>query len=222
MIPRRVALLAVAALLLAGAGIAAAATRQPDAESVTGTVEVRRVTTTTVALATTTTEPAPPSTSTTWTPTTVGGTTTTGRRATTTTTRRPATTVAPPQPTSTTAPAPACTPAQIQVTASASRPSYGPGEDAAVTAVLRNRSSTVCSHSGYTVEFTFRNAAGEAFAGSTLVADTFGPVPMAPGAEFTQTEAWRHIFQPAGPHTGTAVWSFAGNRYQATASFQLT
>jgi hypothetical protein len=47
-------------------------------------------------------------------------------------------------------------------------------------------------------------------------------VPLAAGATLSHTEAWRHIFQPAGPRTGTAVWSFAGHRYEATASFQLT
>ncbi len=129
------------------------------------------------------------------------------------------TTVAPGSTTST--PAPACTPAQIQVTATASRPSYGPGENAEVTTVFRNRSSAACSYNGYTVEFTFKDVAGKAFAGASIVADTFGPVPLPAGATLTHTEAWRHIFQPAGLHTGTAVWSVAGNRYEATASFQL-
>ena len=64
--------------------------------------------------------------------------------------------------------------------------------------------------------------AGEAFAGGSIVADTFRSVPLAAGATLSHTEAWRHIFQPAGPRTGTAVWSFAGHRYEATASFQLT
>ena len=216
MIPRRVVLLAVSALLLAGAGVTAAATRDPAVDAVTAPVEVPP--------ATTTTEPSPTSTSTTTTPTTVGPTTTTARRASTTTTRRPVTPAAPPQPTSTTAPAPApqCTPAHIQVTAGAGRPSYGPGENAEVTTVLRNRSSAPCSYNGYTVEVTFRDSAGGAFGGSSIVADTFRPVPLAAGASLTHTEAWRHIFQPAGPHTGTAVWSFAGNRYEATASFHLT
>jgi hypothetical protein len=212
---------AVAALLLAGAGIAAAATRNPAAEEDTPAA----------APATTTTVPAPTSTSAststasapTSTSTTVGTTTTTSRRTTTTTTtRRPVTTTAPPQSTSITAPAPQCTPAQIQVTATATRPSYGPGENAEVTTVLRNRSSTPCSYNGYTVEVTFRDAAGAAFGGGSIVADTFRPVPLAAGATLTHTEPWRHIFQPAGPHTGTATWQFAGNRYEATASFQLT
>ena len=189
----------------------------------TATVEVPPATTTSEPPATTTTELTTTSTSTTSTSTMVGATATTARRATTTTTRRPATTTVPPQSTTTApAPAPSCTPAHIQVTAAAGRPSYGPGENAEVTTVLRNRSSTPCSYNGYTVEFTFKDAAGEAFAGGSIVADTFRSVPLAAGATLTHTEAWRHIFQPAGPHTGTAVWSFAGHRYEATASFQLT
>lgn len=218
------AFLAVSAVLLAGAGMAAAATRDPG-ETVTATVEVAPATTTTEPPATTTTELATTSTSTTSPSTTVGPTTTTARRAvTTTTTRRPVTTTAPAPTTSTTAPAaaPACVPAQIQVTATGSRPSYGPGENAEVTTVLRNQSSAPCSYNGYTVEFTFKDGAGEAFAGGTIVADTFRPVPLATGATLTHTEPWRHIVQPAGPHTGTAVWSFAGHRYEAVARFQLT
>ena len=214
-ITRRVTFLAVTVLLLAGAGIAAAATRDPVDDEVTAAA----------APETTTTEPARPSTSTTSTATststTVVTSTTTTRRATTTTTRRPVATTAAPQPTSTAAPAPTCTAAQIHVTATASRPSYGPGENAEVTTVLRNRSSSSCSYTGYTVEVTFRDSAGAAFGGSTIVADNFRPVPLAAGATLTHTEAWRHIFQPAGPRTGTATWQFAGNRYDATASFQL-
>jgi hypothetical protein len=72
------------------------------------------------------------------------------------------------------------------------------------------------------VEVTFRDAAGAAFGGSTVVADNFRLVVLAASATLTYTDSWRHIFQPPGPHTGTATWQFAGSRYEATATFQLT
>lgn len=215
MVPARIAALGVAALLIGGTGLGVAATRDPDRDTVTaapGAPEETTTTTSTTEVPTTTTTAAPaPST-----------TATTVRRATTTTSRATTTTRAP-APTTTTTTRPAtCTPAQIDVTAVADKSSYGPSQPALVTATLRNKSSTTCTHTGYTVDIAFRNAAGTQFGGASVVADTFGDVSLKAGESFTHSGSWDHLFHPPGAATGTATWRFAGTTYTATAPFQLT
>jgi hypothetical protein len=216
-IPARIAALGVAALLIGGTGLGVAATRDSDDDTVTAAPGVSEEPTTTTSttelpVSTTTTTTAAPTSSTT--ATTVRRTTTTARA--TTTTRAPATTT-------TTAGRPAtCTPAQMELTAVSDKPTYGPSEPALVTAKLRNKSSTPCSHTGYTVDIAFRDASGMQWRGASVVADTIGDVSVKAGESFTHSGSWDHLFHPPGPATATVTWKFAGNTYTATLPFQLT
>lgn len=217
MIPARIAALGVAALLIGGTGLGVAATRDSESDTPTAApapVEESTTTTSTTEVPATTTTPTTAAPSPSTTATTVRRTTTTNRA--TTTTRAPATTT-------TTAGRPAtCTPAQIEVTAVTDKSSYGPSEPAQVTARLRNKSSTACSHTGYTVDIVFRDASGTQWGGASVVADTIGDVSLKAGESFTHSGSWDHLFQAPGAATGSVTWRFAGNTYTATAPFQLT
>jgi hypothetical protein len=216
-VPARIAVLGVAALLIGGTGLGVAATRDPGSKTETaapGASDQATTTSTTEPVTTTTAAPA--------TTTSVAPTTTT-RAATTTTRRATTTTRAPAATTTTTAGRPAnCTPAQMEFIVVADRAAYAPAEPVVVTATLRNKSSTPCSHNGYIADVIFKDAAGMQWGSGTVVADTFGDVSLGAGAMFAHSGTWDHAFHPPGPGTGTVTWGFAGHTYTATVSFRLT
>jgi hypothetical protein len=230
-IPRRLAALALAALLLGGAGVATAVNRASDDESpsagetaapasTTTSSFVEQDTTTTAAPAVTTT--AAPARST---------TTNTTRRPTTTTTRRAgATTTTTPAPPTSTTPGPACTPDHVVAAVVTDRPSYTPAQVVLVTSTLRNRSSTTCFYGGYQAGTTFRNDAGATWGGVNVVADTFAEVPLRPGETLTHRADWDHRAcpepgcgpLPPGPYYATVTWRVAAHTYEVLTSFILS
>ena len=213
--------LALAALLLLGAGIGVAATRDPDDESDAAAIQPE-VTTSTVAPSTTT---VPAETTTTQgfaTTTTARPVTTTVVRATTTTTRRASTTT-------TTATARDCIANQIEVAATTDRASYPPSEQILFQSTLRNRSSTPCFYAGYEFQATFADPAGRRI----IEFKTVSPgtrSPLAPGAVLTgsvpfdpracQTQPCPTL-TPGPGYSVTATWGLAGGPYQARATFAL-
>lgn len=227
MIPGRIVGLGVAALLLAGAGIGVAATRDdssetasvapPPAEEAAVTTSSTEPPTTTTAVPDTST---PPTTGTGSPRATVRRTTTTVARA--TTTRRPA-------PTTTTRPAgaPACSPAQISGSVSTDRPRYAAGQEVRVTGTLRNRSSAPCTYNGYAFTSAFKDLAGTTLVGQSVIADSFGDVTLRPGETISHSGSWgQRVCTDAGcnpappnPYTAVVTWNMAGFTYEFSTSF---
>lgn len=220
--PRRLTFLGLAALILAGAGIAVAATRDDDdtpaaiEQPVTTTTSmVAAETTTTAALTSTTTTPAPTST------TISGATTTTRRGATTTTTRAGATTT-------TTGAIGACTTAQIEAAVTTDKPSYAIGEQVKIHSTLRNRSATTCTYPSFVFAATILNPAG----GRVTGFDRVGEAPGALGAgqaneafvNWDRVACTSDICPPnvPGPYTVSVTWNFPGGPYTATRTITLT
>jgi hypothetical protein len=232
---RAVLALLVCAVVLAGAGVVAAAVHDngesnPLAESVTTTtVPKPGETSTSVDPGATTTSTPPPAGATTSTPpTTVRGATTTTATGRTTV---PPTTTTRPVATSTTVNAkPACTSAQIEVTAASDRASYLPAEPATITSTIRNRSSSTCYYLGYTFGVAFTDAAGHPYGGQSLVADVLEETALAPGQRLTHTVPWDHRQcpvtitcgpLPSGTYTATVTWVFPGGPYLRTVPIVL-
>jgi hypothetical protein len=233
-IPRRLVVLALAALLLGGAGVGAAVDRasedaSPAADDVaaaeltttTSSSVVEPATTTTAApTVTTTVAPAPPSTTATTRPPT---TTTTRTAVATTTTARPT-------PPTTAGASPACAPDHLVAAIATDRHSYTPAQVVQVTSTLRNRSPVTCIYNGYASEFTFRNDAGTSFGGVAMVADSFADVALRPGETLTNTGSWHHRAcpepgcapLPPGPYYATATWRIAGHTYDVVTSLILS
>lgn len=214
---RRIALLGLAAVLLAGAGVGVALDRQDDETAGTAAVEATTTTlgvTTTSATTTTSTSPS--------TTTTVGPTTSTTSRRTTTTVRRTTTTSR--ATTTTTGPVAAgsCTPAQVVVTIATDRLSYTAAQPVEVTTTLHNRSTASCTYNGYTAGIVFADASGRQFGGANVIADSFRDVPFEPDAMLIHKGPWDHMGAVPGTYTATATWRFAGGTYTATASFTLS
>ena len=224
MIPRRVALLGLAALILAGAGIAAAATYTDDEDTpaaleqpVTTTTSVLpdETTTTTAAAVTSTTTPAPS--------TTVAGasTTTTRRGATTTTARAGATTT-------TTGPVAACTTAQMEAAVTTDKASYGQTEPVRIHSTLRNRSATTCTYPSFVFAATILSPAGATITGFSGQGDA--PGALGPGQATEASVSWERLGcapQPCtqsspGTYSVAVTWHFPGGPYTDTRSFQLT
>ncbi len=213
----RAVLVGLAALVVAGAGVVVAATREPASDvvavgptSTTPTSTIPSSTTSTVVGVTTTALPA-----------------TTARPASPTTTARPATTTTakPPAPTttSTARPGVACTPAQVAVAITTDRPRYGPGQPVHATSTLRNKSSSACTYNGYTFSAAFLDAAGApVFPVSTLVADSFADVLLQPGQVLSNNGDWDHRSAPAGVYTAKGTWVFAGFTYDVTTTLILS
>jgi len=220
-IPRRVAFLGLAALILAGAGIAAAATYD-DADDPPAALEQPQPATTTtlfvdptttLAVATTTTAPAPSTTA-------ASGRTTTTRRGATTTARAGATT--------TTAAAAPCTSAQMEAAVTTDKASYGQSEPVRIQSTLRNRSAVTCTYPS----FVF-SAAVLSPANATVTA--FDRVDGAPGAlgagqQNEATVTWDRLGcapQPCtqttpGEYTVSATWNFPGGPYTVTRKVTFT
>ena len=223
MIPHRVAALAVAVLVLGGAGLAAAVTRDDD-----GDTEAAAVTTTSIFLAdiTTTTPDAATTTAAGATSTTArGAATTTTARAGTTTTTRPATT------TTTAAPNADCTSAMIEVTATTDQRSYRPDQQVKVDSTLRNRSQTTCFYAGQTFQVAIQDAVGRTII-TFEIATPAGATKSSfvPGATLTGSVPWDQRScqtqpcpqPPPGPYSAAVKWTFAGGPYEARAAFTLT
>jgi hypothetical protein len=217
-ITAKVGALAVAALLLAGAGVGVALTRDDDTKQVAAPVEETTTSTsTTVAPTTTSVTPtsAPPTTAVAQ-ATTIRPTTTTARATTTTTKPAAAATV--------------CTPAQLEAKLTTSRPYYAAGQPMEFTTTLRNKTAAPCAHGGWAVQVLFKDEAGHTFPGlgvsvSTLVGDT-----LAPGQVLTHSGAWDHRAcpeptcgpLPSGPAYVQVTWHLEGYAYDLTQSFILT
>ena len=220
MIPRRVALLGLAALILAGAGIAAAATYDDDdtpaalEQPVTTTTSTLPAdTTSTVAVTSTTLTPAPSTT-------VAGATTTTRRGAATTTTRAGATTTA-------TAPIAACTTAQIEAEVTTDKASYGIGEQVRIHSTLRNRSATTCTYPSFVFAATILGPTGTRVTGFDRVGEAPGAV--GPGQANEAFVNWDRVActsdicppHTPGEYTVTATWNFPGGPYTATKKINL-
>jgi hypothetical protein len=216
-IPRRVAFLGLAALVLAVAGIAAAATYE-DGDDIplaieqpaTTTSSVVADTTTTVAVTSTTATPAP-------TTTTVARTTTT-RRGATTTTRAGATTT-------TTAPIGPCTTAQIEAAVTTDKASYAQGEQVKIHSTLRNRSTTTCTYPSFIFSATILSPGGATITGFSRQGDG-GAVGAGQANEASVN--WDRLGcapQPCPSAPGTysveVTWNFPGGPYTATRTFNL-
>lgn len=216
-------LVGVLAFVLAGAGVVAAITHEDDDDRA---LTAQESSTTTSAPETTTSSTEPPATTTTTggaTTTTARVTTTTAARATTSTTRRVTTT------TVNTA-GQDCTAAQIEVTATTDKRSYGPTEQVKLESRLRNRSTTACSYVGYVFRATFADPAGRTIIEVNTVADPRARTTLVPDAVLTGSVPFDQrtcqtqpcpILTPGSGYTATARWSFPGGPYDATTTFAL-
>ncbi len=219
-IPRRVAFLGLTALVLAGAGIAAAATYEEEddiplaiEQPATTTTSVVDTTTTTVAVTSTTAAPAP-------TTTTVARTTTT-RRGATTTTRAGATTT-------TTAPIAACTTGQMEAAVTTDKASYAQTEPVKIHSTLRNRSATTCTYPSFVFSATILSPGGATVTGFNRQGDAPGALGSGQANEASVT--WERLGcapQPCvqntpGRYSVSVTWHFPGGPHTATSSFDLT
>ena len=235
MIPRRLAVLALAALLLGGTGVVVAVDRASDDGSPAAEdFAAGNSTTTTTSVvepATTTTTGVVPAVTTTVAPARTATSSTT-RRVTTTTARRTVgtTTTARPAPPTSAGASPACTPDHLAAAITTDRHSYTPAQPVKVTSTLRNRSSVTCFYNGYAFGITFRNDAGATFGGVNVVADSFADVPLRPGETLTNTGSWDHRAcpepgcapLPPGPYYATATWRIASHTYDVLTSLILS
>ena len=225
----RVALLALAVVLVGGAGgISAVDRRSHDRTPVATDVaagDESTTTSSTVVESTTTTS------------TTIAATTSTTSRRSTTTTSRRTTTTRPPAGSTTTAGPPTtappgvklCTPAELVASIDTDRDSYTPAQAVKVTTTLRNRSSTTCFYNGYGFKIDYKNDAGTSFGAVHLIADSFRDVPLGPGETLTQTPTWDHQAcepgcrpLPPGAYLATASWMLGGNTYDVWTSLILS
>ena len=221
MIPRRVAFLGIAALILVVAGIAAAATYEDD-DDTPAAIEQPATTTSSLPEATTTTlspstTAAPASTTT----TRAGATTPTRRGATTPTTRVAATTT-------TTAPIAACTTPQIEAAVTTDKASYAIGEPVKIHSTLRNRSTTTCTYPSFVFSATILSPGGATITGFNRQGDAAGALGSGQAAEAFVT--WERIActsdicppNTPGDYTVSVTWNFPGGPYTATVKMRLT
>jgi hypothetical protein len=99
---------------------------------------------------------------------------------------------------------------------------YAASQPVEFTATLRNRSSSPCLYNGYSVEFTFKDAAGEAWGGGNVDAAPLGDVRLAPGQALVHSAPWRHSLSPPGTYSASVRWTFAGHAYARSVAFTLT
>ena len=223
-------LIALAALLLAVAGLVAAATHDPDEEMAGGAAPVETTafpeptstSSTTPALMTTTLPIVPTTRS--------GSPATTVRRGVPTTVARGTTTSRPASPTTTSATAPPCTAAQIEITAATEKASYARNEKVKVDSTLRNRSADTCFFVSYTFSASFRDPRGD-----ELNAYNSNPAgspdrPFAPGQVIRASATWDPLAcpdptcfaAPAGDYSVLVTWGFPGGPYTALRPFART
>ena len=209
-IPRRVAFLGLAALILVGAGIGAAATYKDDDDmpaaleqpATTTTSTVPAETTTTVA-ATSTTAPAPSAT--------VAGATTTSTTRPTTTTRRAATTT-------TLGPAP-CAAAQLEARVTTSKPAYAAGEQVRIHTTLHNRGAT-CTYPSFVLAAAILDPAGATVTTFDRVGET--PGALGSGQAIEAFISWdRSELTPSGTYSVSVTWNVPGGPYTARQAFPL-
>jgi hypothetical protein len=216
-ITAKVGALALAALVLAGAGVGVALTRDDDEKVVAAPVEETMSSTSTTVAATTSS--VPPTSATT---TSVALTTTTRR---TTTTARPTTTSTKPPATPVT-----CTPAQLEAKLTTGRPYYAAGQTMEFTTTLRNKTGAPCAYGGWAVQVLFKDEAGHTFPGVGVSASTLAGATLKPGEVLTHSGAWEHRAcpepacgpLPAGPAYVQVSWFVEGYVYDLTQSFILT
>jgi hypothetical protein len=235
-IPRRLAVLALAALLLGGTGVVVAVDRASDdgssaAEEFAAGDSPITTTSSVVEPATTTTTGVVPAVTTTVAPARTATSSTT-RRVTTTTARGTVatTTTARPIPPTSAGASPACSPDHLAAAITTDRHSYTPAQAVQVTSTLRNRSSVTCFYNGYRFGITFRNDAGATFGGVNVVADSFADVPLRAGETLTNSGSWDHracpepgcAALPPGPYYATATWSIASHTYDVLTSLILS
>lgn len=224
MIPRRVALLGLMALLLAGAGIAAAVTHEDSDETPTAleqpvetTSSLPAETSTSLPAETSTTAAAPTSAPATL--TTVGPTTTTRAGATTTTARAT---------TTTSGPVTACTTPQVVAAVSTDKASYAPGEQVKVFSTLKNTSTTRCSYPSLVFVAAILNPAG-----ATIISfdrTDASPGTLAPGQSHEASVSWDQIScappfctqSDPGQYSVMVTWNYPGGPHTAAAPFVLT
>jgi hypothetical protein len=219
-------LLALASVLLAGAGAVAVAVHEDDDDrQVAEGPAPDDLTTTTSGLATTTSTTAAAAATTTSSPTTTAGaTSTTTPRATTTVrtnTTRPQTT--------TTAPLELCVAEQIDISAAPESLSYPAGQPVTMRTTLRNRSSTPCFYRGYDVTMRFFDPARRLLTNATAGVPPDVDRTFAPGQTLTHTATWNPAncpappcaTPPAGIYSVVVSWSFSGGAYGATQDFVL-
>lgn len=222
MIPRRVAFLGLAALVLVVAGIAAAATHEDDDDTRAAveqpaptTSSLPFETTTTAAVASTTT-PAPSTT-------TAGARTTTTRPGATTTT---ATTR--PGATTTTAAIAACTTAQMEAAVTTDKASYGIGEQVRIHSTLRNKSETTCTYPSFVFAATILSPTGTKVTGFERVNEAPGALGTGQANEafvtWDRAPCAGDICPPntPGEYTVSATWNFPGGPYTVTRKITLT
>jgi hypothetical protein len=219
-----VAFLGIAALILAVAGIAAAATYSDDDDTrvaldqtVTTTTTVLPAETTTTAAITSTPTTVAPSTTT----TAAGATTTTRQGATTTTARAGATTT-------TSAPVGPCTATQLEAAVTTDKVSYAQGEQVRITSTLRNRSATTCTYPSFVFSATILSPGGATITGFSRQGDAPGALGTGQANEASVT--WDRVSCPSpfctqstpGTYSVSVTWNFPGGPYMATKTFDLS
>lgn len=212
MIPRRVALLGLAVLLLGGAGIAAAVTHD-DGDDTPMALDRPAETTTSLPAGTTTTTAAPTPTSTSLAPTT------TVPSGATTTTARPTT--------STTGPVTACTTPQVAATASTDKATYAQGEQVRIFSTLKNTSARACSYPSFVFVAAILDAAGTPIVSFERIEAT--PGTLTPGQAHEATVSWDRIScappfctqSDPGRYSVAVTWNYPGGPHKAAAPFTL-
>lgn len=214
MVSARVAVLALAALLLSGVGVGVALTRAGDEEGVVAaSVDEAATSTSTTVLPTTSTVTSAPTTAPVAPATTIRRTTTTAVRPTTTTAARTA-----------------CTPTQVEAKLTTSRPAYAAGELMEFTTTLHNKTGAPCTHGGWAVWAMFKDDAGHTFPGVGVSVTTLPNESLTPGEVLTHSGDWDHRAcpepacgpLPPGPASVVVRWHFESHVYELTQSFILT
>jgi hypothetical protein len=218
-------LIGAAALILAVAGLVAAATHDPDEEMARGAAPVETTTSfpepsSTTATLMTTTVPVVPTTRS-------ASPFTTLRRGATTTIARGTTTSRPASPTTTSGAPPPCTPAQIEITAATEKASYARNEKVRVDSTLRNRSADTCFFVSYSFSASFRNPAGEELSAYNSNPAGSPNRPFAPGQVIRASATWDPLAcadptcfaAPGGDYSVLVTWGFPGGPYTALRPF---
>ena len=223
------ALIGLAALILAVAGLVAAATHDSDEEMARGAAPMESTTSlpeptsaSSTSTTLTTTVPAVPAT-------TSGSPSTTVRRGVTTTVARGTTTSRPASPT-TSATAPPCTAAQIEITADTEKASYARNEKVKVDSTLRNRSADTCFFVSYSFSASFRDPRGEELNAYNSNPPGSPNRPFAPGQIIRASATWDPLAcpdpicfaAPAGDYSVLVTWGFPGGPYTALRPFART
>ncbi len=224
------ALIGLAALILAVAGLVVAATHDPGEDVARGAAPMETTTslpeptaTSSTTTTLTTTVPAVPATRS-------GSPSTTDGRGVTTTVARGTTTSRPASPTTTSATAPPCTAAQIEITADTEKASYARNEKVKVASTLRNRSVNTCFFVSYSFSASFRDPHGEELSAYNSNPPGATDTPFAPGQVIAASATWDPLAcpdptcfaAPAGDYSVRVTWGFPGGPYTALRPFART